>query len=134
MSAHFVLYVADQQESTRFYSYVLDREPLLNVPGMTEFHLDGSAVLGLMPASGISRLLGNRLPAPAAGAGAAKAEIYLLVEDAATYHARSLHGGARELSALQRRDWGDEVAYSMDTDGYVLAFAQVARADVVRGN
>ncbi|MBU2503412.1 glyoxalase, partial [bacterium] len=81
MKSHFILYVADQEESTRFYSHVLDLDPILNVPGMTEFQLDRSTVLGLMPASGISRLLEGKLPAPMVGAGAAKAEIYLLVGD-----------------------------------------------------
>lgn len=127
MTSHFILYVADQEASTRFYSHVLDLDPILNVPGMTEFQLDRSAVLGLMPASGISRLLGDKLPAPLVGAGAAKAEVYLLVEDPAAYHSRSIGSGGRELSALQPRDWGHDVAYSMDADGYVLAFAQATK-------
>ena len=127
MRSHFILYVTDQERSTRFYTQVLGLAPTLDVPGMTEFDLGPSAVLGLMPASGISRLLGGTLPAPVAGAGTAKAEVYLLVEDAVAYHARSIRCGARELSALQRRDWGDDVAYSIDADGYVLAFAQKGR-------
>ena len=127
MKSHFILYVADQAASAAFYSRVLDRPPSLDVPGMTEFELDSGAILGLMPAAGISRLLGARLPEPAVGPDTTKAELYLVVSDAATYHARALEGGARELSALEPRDWGDEVAYSLDSDGHVLAFAQASK-------
>jgi catechol 2,3-dioxygenase-like lactoylglutathione lyase family enzyme len=128
MKPHFIVYVADQEASARFYARVLDRRPVLDVPGMTEFALDAGAVLGLMPATGISRLLGDRLP-PVAGAGTAKAEIYLRVEDAAACHARAIASGARELSGLEPRDWGDDVAYSLDPDGYVLAFAQASHRE-----
>lgn len=124
MTPHFILYVADQGAAARFWAAALDRAPSLDVPGMTEFPLDGGAVLGLMPAAGIRLLLGDALPAPAAGADAAKAELYLRVADPAACHARALAAGARELSPLASRDWGDEAAYSLDADGHVLAFAR----------
>ena len=122
-SVHFILYTADQQESTRFYAFVLGKPPRLHVPGMTEFDLTGGAVLGLMPEAGIRRLLGDALPDPAKAAGVPRAELYLVVEDAAGYLARAVAGGGRELSAVQRRDWGAEVGYVLDPDGHVLAFA-----------
>ena len=40
MISHFIFYVTDQAKSTRFYESVLGQEPLLNVPGMTEFKLN----------------------------------------------------------------------------------------------
>ena len=55
--AHFILYVTDQQRGSRFYTAALDAEPQLDVPGMTEFSLGSSAVLGLMPTEAIRRLL-----------------------------------------------------------------------------
>ena len=120
---HFILYVHDQASSTAFYTRVLDREPALHVPGMTEFRLSADAVLGLMPSAGIEQLLGAALgdakPAPAMARG----ELYVVVDDAESYHRRAVKAGARELSPLSPRDWGQEVAYSMDADGYVLAFA-----------
>ncbi|MBZ0269770.1 glyoxalase [bacterium] len=124
MRAHFILYVADQRAATRFWKAALDREPSLDVAGMTEFPLDGGAVLGLMPAAGIRRLLGDALPGSVAGADRANAELYLAVEDPAACHARALAAGARELSPLLPRDWGDEAAYCLDPDGHVLAFAR----------
>jgi hypothetical protein len=42
---HFIFYVRDQRNSTAFYSKVLDLEPTLNVPGMTEFNLNGGCLL-----------------------------------------------------------------------------------------
>lgn len=78
-SSYFILYVSDQATSTAFYSRVLDCSPRLNVPGMTEFVLPDGAILGLMPESGIRRLLGPRLPDPASAHGIPRAELYLLV-------------------------------------------------------
>ena len=123
LAAHFILYVADQAASAAFYARVLDACPVLDVPGMTEFALPGGAVLGLMPEAGIRRLLGGRLPDPARAHRVPRAELYLRVADAAAWHARALAAGARELSALARRDWGDDAAYALDPDGHVLAFA-----------
>ena len=123
VKSHFILYVTDQAASTTFYSRVLGRPPSLDVPGMTEFELGAGAILGLMPAAGIARLLGDRLPA-VAGPDTTKGELYLVVDDAAAFHARAMEAGARELSPLRRRDWGEDVAYSLDPDGHVLAFAQ----------
>ena len=48
----FILYIADQERSKNFYSQVLGTEPVLHVPGMTEFQLTESAKLGLMPETG----------------------------------------------------------------------------------
>jgi len=125
-TAHFILYVADQGRSTAFYRAVLAREPRLDVPGMTEFELGPGAVLGLMPEAGIRRLLGAALPDPAQASGIPRAELYLVVADAAAAHRRALAAGARELSPIQARDWGHRVGYSLDPDGHVLAFAEVA--------
>jgi uncharacterized protein len=122
--ANLILYVADQVRSREFYRGVLEADPVLDVPGMTEFALPGGAVLGLMPESGIRRLLGETLPDPARARGTPRAELYLVVSDPLGFHERALAAGARELSPLALRDWGVEVAYSLDPDGHVLAFAR----------
>lgn len=120
MRAHFILYVRDQRAAAAFWRAVLAVEPQLDVPGMTELPLSDGAVLGLMPEAGIARLLGGgEFPAP----GALRAELYLVVDDPAAFHARALAAGARELSPLERRGWGADVAYSLDPDGHVVAFA-----------
>lgn len=119
--AHLILYVRDQAAATRFYEAALALAPTLDVPGMTEFSLGDGCVLGVMPEAGAARLLGPTLGAFAAGP---RAELYLVVPDAAAAHLRALAAGARELSPLATRDWGHAVAYSVDPDGNVLAFAE----------
>ncbi len=121
---HFILYVKDQARSTAFYAHVLGRQPSLNVPGMTEFTLSESSILGLMPETGIKRLVGDKLPDPAQGTGIPRAEIYLLVHRPLDYHRRALAAGAIELSDLAVRDWGHCATYCLDLDGHVLAFAE----------
>lgn len=120
---HLILYVRDQDAATAFWRAALDRPPSLHVPGMTEFALGPGIVLGLMPETGISSLLGPVLPDPATGRGVPRAEVYLVVDDPAACHSRALGAGARELSPLASRSWGDDAAYSLDPDGHVLAFA-----------
>jgi uncharacterized protein len=126
MKVHFILYVADQQRSTEFYSAVLGEAPTLNVPGMTEFGLENKTILGLMPEDGIVRLLGAAITHPSLARGIPRSELYLVVQNAAAFHARAVEAGARELSALSLRDWGHFVAYSLDPDGHILAFASPA--------
>ncbi len=91
---------------------------------MTEFSFSENCILGLMPISGIKRLLGDKLPDPALSTGVPHCEIYLLVSRAFDYHQRAIEAGAIELSGLENRDWGHRVAYSLDPDGHVLAFAE----------
>ena len=126
--AHLILFVSDQERSMRFYAEVLDRPPTLHVPGMTEFPLPGGAVLGLMPEAGIRRLLGDAIADPAAARGIPRAELYLVVPDPAAMHARALRAGAREVSPISPRDWGDVAGYVSDPDGHLLASA--GRRDV----
>ncbi len=126
MIAHIILYVADQQRAAAFYTDVLGAEPSLHVPGMTEFHLGQDCVLGLMPETGIKRLLGDALPDPASANGVPRCELYLRVDDPAACHVRALAAGARELSGLAPRNWGDDAAYSLDPDGHVIAFARAS--------
>lgn len=120
----FILYVEDQARSTAFYAQVLESAPSLHKPGMTEFQLSENTVLGLMPVTGVKRLLGSRLPDPARATGVPRGELYLVVHEPLAYHQRALDAGAVELSGLKKRDWGDLAAYSLDPDGHVLAFAE----------
>ncbi len=119
----FILYVADQGRARDFYASVLDVAPSLDVPGMTELPLPGGGRLGLMPEAGIHRLLPGLLE----GRGP-RAELYLRVGRPEALLERALAEGAGLLSPLGPRDWGEEVAYVLDPDGHVLAFARAGRA------
>ena len=122
MQAEFILYVQDQQRSRDLYRVLLDRAPVLDVPGMTEFDL-GGCKLGLMPASGIARILTPALPHPDAGQGVPRCELYLRVDDLDAAIARARQAGIVVISPAADRDWGDRVAYFADPDGHVVALA-----------
>lgn len=120
--AYFILYVTDQARSAGYYRTVLDLEPIVDVPGITEFELHPGCILGVMPAPSAKKLLGvETLPFRA---GALREELYLVVEDPESCHRRALENGATELSAMETRDWGHRAAYSIDPEGHVLAFAE----------
>ncbi len=120
----FILYVTDQQRSTAFYRTVLNTEPVLDVPGMTEFQISRNMKIGIMPESGIARLICPAAPHPELGNGIPRSEVYLYVSDPQAYLDRATGAGATLISALQSRDWGDEAGYVMDLDGHILAFAK----------
>ena len=119
--SHFILYVHDQEASRTFFEAVLGRPPTLHVPGMTEFTVSPTTVIGLMPERNIERLLG--LAEGATAQTGLRGELYLMVPDPGDCHSRALAAGARELSPLTPRNWGDLAAYSVEPNGYVLAFA-----------
>lgn len=123
MICNFILYVRDQEASTRFYQSVLAQEPKLNVPGMTEFQLSDTSVLGLMPEKEIKKLLGAEIGDPEATNGIARAEIYLTVPAPEEFMARAIAAGGRLISKIENRNWGDKAGYVADLDGHILAFA-----------
>lgn len=118
---HFILYVQDQEASRAFFESVLALAPTLHVPGMTEFTVSPTTVIGLMPDRNFERLL-NLAEGSVAPAGL-RGELYLIVPDPRDYQRRALAAGARELSPLAQRNWGDVAAYCVEPNGYVLAFA-----------
>jgi catechol 2,3-dioxygenase-like lactoylglutathione lyase family enzyme len=135
--AMFILYVRDQQRSREFYRAVLEAEPILDVPGMTEFQLTDTAVLGLMPEAGIARIicpapvgsaLAPGLPHPGGGDGVPRCELYIPSPDPAAALARLVGQGGVSVSEATLRDWGDVVAYGADLDAHVLAFAAEPRS------
>lgn len=119
----FILYVENQEYSTAFYSKLLEIEPTLQVPGMTEFTLHHSCKLGLMPNSGIQKIIGTQTPPPQDGVGIPRAELYLKVNDMAGYLQRIAQMKIKVISEWQLRDWGDKVIYLADPDGHIIALA-----------
>lgn len=122
-ATEFILYVADQANSTAFYRTLLGREPILNVPGMTEFDLGHGTKLGLMPEQGIARIISGPLPHPATGRGVPRCELYFVVEDFETAVEQARRAGAVVVDPATDRDWGHHVAYFADPDGHVVALA-----------
>lgn len=126
-AVQFILYVADQARSTAFYRAVLGVDPMLEVPGMTEFGLGAGAKLGLMPEQGIARIISGPMPHPAQGHGVPRCELYLMVDHPDQAVQRALGAGARLVDPAKDRDWGHRVAYLADPDAHVLALAAPVR-------
>lgn len=122
MELEFILYVANQEASRDFYRKLFQVEPSLDVPGMTEFQLNGCK-LGLMPESGIAKILCPKMRHPEQGTGIPRCELYLRVSEVEDYYQRGIELGATEISGVEARDWGDTVAYLSDADGHIIAFA-----------
>jgi catechol 2,3-dioxygenase-like lactoylglutathione lyase family enzyme len=123
VAVHVILFVRDQERSTRFYAEVFGKEPRLQVDGMTEFDLSDGMVLGLMPETGIRRLLGSALPAAAPDGAGPRSELYVEVDEPEVYLDRATAAGAELVSPCSDRDWGATAGYCLDPDGHLLAFA-----------
>jgi predicted enzyme related to lactoylglutathione lyase len=119
-----ILYVADQQCSCDFYKSVLGKEPILDVPGMTEFELNEKTLLGLMPESGIEKILGDKTPRPSTGNGIPRCELYIAVPDVVKAFKNLISNGGKSISPPEMRNWGHLAAYGADPDGNIIAFAE----------
>ncbi len=124
IKTEIILYVKDQEVSKLFYSKLLRNDPELHVPGMTEFVISEQLKLGLMPSAGIVRLLGDAIHDPEEASGVPRCELYFLVDDVSVEFHHAIHSGAKMISPVASRDWGDVVGYVADPDGHVIAFAQ----------
>ena len=127
VKAHIILFVTNQEASKAFYSGLLDVQPVLDVPGMTEFRINDGLILGLMPEPAIARLLGFAVADRRLSRSAPSSELYLIVDNANAYYERAIRLGASEVSYLQPRDWGHTVGYCTDLDGHLLALAETAQ-------
>ena len=119
----FILYVSNQEKSRDFYQILLQQNPSLDVPGMTEFTLNNFVKIGLMPNNGIAKIITPILPHPNSGNGIPRCELYLQVDNIEILFEEAKKAGAKEVSPITLRDWGDYVGYLADFDGHVIALA-----------
>ncbi len=119
-----ILYVNDQEASCKFYQNIFRKAPDLHVPGMTEFRLTAGCSIGLMPNSGIAKILAGKTPHPELGNGIPRCELYLHVDDVQLEFDNATKSGARLISPVMDRDWGDKACYFSDPDGHIIAFAE----------
>lgn len=118
-----ILYVSNQEKSKDFYSAILKEQPSLHVPGMTEFTLADNFKLGLMPENGIAKIISPVMPQPITANGIPRCELYLVSEQMEELFELAIELGAKKVSEIQPRDWGDTVGYVADFDGNIIAFA-----------
>lgn len=121
--ALIVLAVHDLARATRFYREVFGWPQTVDAPVYAELLMPDGRRLGLYVAAGYGRNTGvdPTLPPPR---GVSPAELYFHTEDPAALVARLTAAGARVLSPLALRGWGDEAAYLADPDGHVIVSAR----------
>ena len=118
-----ILAVGDLARSRAFYRDAFGWALPVDVPAYAEFELPGGMRLGLYQREGFARNTGQAPAVTPLGAISAT-EIYLHVDDLPAAVGKLEAAGARVLSPLAKRDWGDEAAYYADPDGNALVVAK----------
>ncbi|MFO0624382.1 MAG: VOC family protein [Polyangiales bacterium] len=118
-----VLAVHDLARATRFYREIFGWPQTVDAPVYAELLMPDGRRLGLYVADAYGRNTGisPTLPPPQ---GVSPAELYFQTDDPATLLERLRAAGARVLSPLAPRAWGDEAAYVADPDGHVIVAAR----------
>lgn len=118
-----ILAVAELPRAVAFYRSAFGWPTDVDTPAYVEFGLPAGMRLGLYQREAFGSNVGetpHRTPAEALSA----TELYLFPNDLEAAAERLIAAGARQLSPLARRDWGDEVAYFADPDGNLIALAR----------
>jgi len=118
-----ILAVADLAASVEFYTSAFAWTPSVSTPVYVEFAFADNSGVSLYERAGYASNLGDAAIATA-GEGVGPAELYLYADDVELAVAGLQAAGARMLSPLQPRLWGDVAAYFADPDGHVIAVAQ----------
>jgi steroid delta-isomerase-like uncharacterized protein len=118
-----ILAVSDLARSRRFYQEVFGWPIRVDVPVYVEFGLPDGNGVGLYAREGFACNTGLAPTTVPAGA-ISGTELYLRCPDPSVLSGRLEAAGARVLSTLAPRDWGDEAAYFADPDGNVIVVAR----------
>lgn len=122
-----ILAVEELARARAFYTTAFGWPIAVETPVYVEFRCTADLRLGLYQREGFARNVAaapTRIPA----GGLAPFELYLFSDDLSTSVARLLAAGARLLSPVAPRNWGDLVGYFADPDGNILALAQLREA------
>lgn len=117
-----ILATPDVAASTAFFTAALARTPDVQVSVYTEYTLPGGQRLGLYAVDALARITGQAATQPPQG-GLSPAELYFYPDDMAAALRRFEAAGARVLSPLSPRPWGDHAAYFAGPFGTVLVLA-----------
>ena len=123
---YVVLAVEDVARAEQFYKTAFGwRRSLAWPETYTELSLSGDDFLGLYRRDGFAEEAGAE-PVQVEPGKHTGTELYVHVEDIEEAMGRLRDAGARPLSPLAQREWGDEAAYFADPDGNVVAVARRA--------
>lgn len=118
-----ILAVDDPVRAATFYRGVFGWPVQVEVPVFIQLALPDGTGVGLYERHAFAANTGI-VPAPVAAGASSATELYFLCDDVDGVIGRLGAHGARELSPLSSRPWGDEVAYFRDPDGNVIAVAR----------
>jgi predicted enzyme related to lactoylglutathione lyase len=121
-----ILAVENLASSAAFYRAAFDWAPAVETPVYVEFTIPGEQRIGLYQREGFWRNT-CQTPARIPAGELAPVELYFYAAEIQSAIERLIAAGARELSSLRRRDWGDEAAYFADPSGNVLVLARPAQ-------
>ena len=124
MKTYFIIYVDDFDKTKLFYELLFNNKPEIDEPGMCEFKLPNGFKLGIMPSSSLEKLFGEEFLEQRDRKSLPKIELYFQIEKAKDFHQRAIQLGATEIKKFTKMDWGEKVAYSLNHDGHILAFAE----------
>ena len=128
-----ILAVKDLAAATVFYKKSFEWEQIVEAPVYVEFALPCGMRLGLYQRESFAKNTGQ-LPASTPVGDITPTELYFYVEEPNVAVASALSAGARLLSGMSMRDWGDEAAYLADPDGNVLVLASAANNATARSD
>jgi predicted enzyme related to lactoylglutathione lyase len=114
-----ILAVTDLAHAARFYAEVFAWPKKIDTPRLVSFQIPGGVELALYDREGFALTTG-RAPQPLMVGAITGTEIYLHHPDPEEVIERLERHGARRLSPLSARPWGDEAAYYADPDGNVI--------------
>ncbi|MBL8918110.1 MAG: VOC family protein [Myxococcaceae bacterium] len=125
MARHVLTIIAVEHfdKSVVFYKAAFDWAVTVETPVYVEFALPGGQRLGIYEREGFGRNTGQ-VPAKVPAGELAPMELYLYSDDLEAAVTRMVVAGARALSPLALRQWGDEAAYFADPSGTVLVLAR----------
>jgi uncharacterized protein len=121
--ALIIVAVSDLDRSARFYSDAFGWPRAVETPVYVEFALPAGMRLGVYQREAFGRNTGAVPFAPPPGA-LAPTELYFHPDDVRAQLDRALAAGAKLLSPLGPRAWGDEAAYVADPDGNIVVLAR----------
>ena len=118
-----ILAVSDLERSVKFYRAAFGWPIRIEAPVFVELELPDGRGLGLYERSAYAHNTGQ-LPSVSPKGAISATELYFQCDDAAEAATRLETAGARLLSPLGSRPWGDEAAYFADPDGNVIVVSR----------
>lgn len=119
-----ILAVHDVSRAARFYEDAFGWRTEVDVPVYREYALPAGMRLGLYRRDAFMKNIGERPVSLRAPEHTLATELYLLVDDLDAAATRLTELGARCLSPIAPRPWGDTAAYFEDPEGNVVVVAR----------